>query len=56
MAINICPLDNPRCRKHIVCRNRRVNGKIIFPKNGKVFSFCLEDEDKAADPGKKTAA
>ena len=53
---NTCPCGNPLCRRHIICRYIRRKGKIIYPKNGDFFSFCLEDEEKAADPSNDLAA
>jgi len=49
MINNDCPHGNPLCRKHIICKYRRLNGKLIYPKKGQFFSFCLEDKEKAAN-------
>ena len=48
MAKNNCPCGNPMCVKHIVCRFIRRKGKIIYPKNGNFFSFCIENKEKTA--------
>lgn len=49
MINNDCPHGNPLCRKHIICKYRRLKGKLIYPKKGQFFSFCLEDKEKAAN-------
>lgn len=32
---------NPECIEHVICRYIRRNGKKIYPKRARYFSFCV---------------
>lgn len=36
----------PEGYREVICRYVRRNGKIIYPKNAKVFRFFVKDEPK----------
>ena len=43
---------NPECDKHVICRYIIRNGKRVYPKKAKYFSFCTK---KAVRPDNQTA-
>ena len=46
---------NPACVKHVVCRYITKNGKKIYPKRSRFFSFCYEAKEKATRRRKQVA-
>lgn len=40
---------NPECVKHVVCRYIRKNGKKVYPKKAKYFSFCTKKAARQAN-------